>query len=198
MAKRTCSVEGCDRPSRARGWCSPHYYRWKKSGSVEGPPVLAYYKWPETLLARMEPQPNGCIHYTGQVNRLGYGRVTKEGTTAQAHRAAYELLVGPIPDGMTVGHKCHDADETCAGGPSCLHRRCVNPEHLALETIGDNVRASSNTPASINAAKTHCPQGHQYDEANTYVNPTTGKRTCRKCQGDADAAYKERCRSGGS
>lgn len=146
----------------------------------------------------MEPQPNGCIHYTGQVNRHGYGRVTKGGTTAQAHRAAFEYFVGPIPEGMTVGHKCHDADETCAGGPTCLHRRCVNWEHLALETIRDNVLASSNTPAFINAAKTRCPQGHPYDEANTYVNPTTSKRTCRKCQSDADAAYKERCRSGGS
>lgn len=32
MAKRTCSIEGCDRPHAARGWCSLHYGRWLRTG----------------------------------------------------------------------------------------------------------------------------------------------------------------------
>lgn len=35
MAKRTCSVEGCEKPSRSRGWCPMHYYRFRKNGSPE-------------------------------------------------------------------------------------------------------------------------------------------------------------------
>jgi hypothetical protein len=47
--------------------------------------------------------------------------------TALAHRVAYEALVGPIPDGMTIDHLCRN-------------KRCLNPAHMELVTRGENTR----------------------------------------------------------
>ena len=179
MAKRTCSIEGCERKHYGRGWCAMHWQRWHKHGDplAGGTPHL---RWPDSLLQRMEPQPNGCIYLVGvALTDQGYGRVTYPGGSL-AHRAAWEYFVGPIPEGMTVGHKCHDASD-CNEGDRCRHRQCVNVEHLALESLGENVLASRNTLGSIAAAKTHCVHGHEFTEENTYRCPS-GKRECRTCR----------------
>ena len=140
MADRICTIEGCERQLRyvARGWCNKHYQRWRATGDPLA--VDRVLPWPENLLARMEPQPNGCIYFTGCVLDTGYGQVKVDSKDVGSHRAAYEHFVGPIPEGMTIDHECHNADLSCAGGRSCLHRRCVNVEHLALVTLSENVR----------------------------------------------------------
>lgn len=132
--------------------------------------------FPRNLIERRESQPNGCIHWTGLIDRDGYGQVTVNRKHRQAHRLAYELWVGPIPAGHQIDHACHNEDESCAGGSSCLHRRCVNPEHLRPSTSRENSLASPHTSQSINLAKTHCPQGHEYDGVNN-----RGARTCSIC-----------------
>ncbi len=99
--------------------------------------------WPSCLLQRMEPQPNGCIWFTGGLSPQGYGRTSREGRGVLAHRAAYELFVGPIPEGMEVDHLCHSNDPSCPGGPTCLHRRCVNWEHLEPVNHATNVQRAS-------------------------------------------------------
>ena len=83
---------------------------------------------------------------------------------------------------MHVGHSCHDrVAESCT--PPCLHRRCVNPAHLVLQTPGENIRASATTTASLNAAKTHCVNGHPFDKENTGIRPD-GNRYCKQCARD--------------
>ena len=180
MSNRTCSIDGCGKPTYCRGWCSAHYQRWRAHGHplAGGRARLERLPWPENLLSRMEPQPNGCIHFTGYLGADGYGRAW-DGARVLAHRAAYEHFVGPIPEGMTIDHECHNADETCAGGPTCLHRRCVNVEHLAVKTLAENAAASPNAPAN----RTHCPQGHPYDGANTLLRRDE-RRECRTCARD--------------
>ena len=181
MPKATCSIEGCERPAHCRGWCKNHYERWRLRGDPEWTRPSAF---PENLLSRMEPQPNGCIWFTGAQDTDGYGVITIGRKLHKAHRTAYEHFVGPIPEGMTIDHECHNADETCPGGVTCQHRRCVNVEHLAIKTRGENLVASPNTWGGRNARKTHCPQGHPYDEANTIIN-ARGARECRICKRDA-------------
>lgn len=174
----SCSIDACPKPVHARGWCRTHYMRWKRTGTPEAANVQL--PWPANLLERSEPQPNGCVHFTGATSPSGYGNVFVEGSSRRAHRAAYELFVGPIPDGLTIDHLCHNDDDTCPGGPLCLHRRCVNPTHLAPKSIADNTAASPKSVGSINAAKTHCIHGHPFDEDNT-ARRSNGHRQCKAC-----------------
>ena len=99
-------------------------------------------------------------------------------------RVAYELAVGPIPDGRDLMH-------------SCDVRHCVRPEHLRPATAQENAQdmVAKGRDRSGNEAKARCPAGHLYDEANTYINPTTGRRSCRKCQRSASVRYRARQRA---
>lgn len=110
-----------------------------------------------------------CWIWTHSKSKSGYGifQITrKEFIESVAHRAAYILLVGKIPDGVELDHRCRQRD-------------CVNPEHLELVTHQVNV-LRGDTFAATNAAKTHCPRGHAYSEENTYVH--RGQRHCKTCK----------------
>lgn len=140
---------------------------------------------PERFMNRVAIQSSGCWHWTGSLTTDGYGRVyvPADGAKWFAHRLAYVLLVGPIPDGLTIDHMCHNADVSCAGGDTCLHRRCVNPEHLEPATILENALRGRGSPIfHRNAAKTHCKYGHEFTPENTYRRPGSTRRECRKCR----------------
>lgn len=105
----------------------------------------------------------GCWNWTGSVaSNNGYGRIRVEGVTWRAHRLAWTLLVGDIPDEMVIDHICRN-------------RRCVNPDHLRVVTA--YVNSTENTVG--NATKTHCKHGHEFTEANTYVYDKG--RACKAC-----------------
>lgn len=115
---------------------------------------------------------DGCWMWRGSRSPQGYGLHSSNKRVGRAHRFAYELMVGPISDGLTLDHTCHDRSE-CDGGTGCPHRACVNPAHLEPVTLAANVRRAS-------AGVTHCPKGHPYDEANTYRPP--GRPSSRRCR----------------
>lgn len=119
-----------------------------------------------------------CWSWRGPIDDNGYGLFWSGSTRTRAHRFAYELAIGPIPEGLTIDHTCHTS-ECDSPGTDCPHRRCVNPGHLEPVTQRENTLRGQ-TVVAAHAAKTHCPQGHAYDEKNTHIN-RAGSRVCRAC-----------------
>jgi len=177
-AERRC-IECGSTKFYARERCQTCYgrYRRRLRRAGEFTLILVHGVPLQRLTERTEPGPDGCLLYTGTLNNRGYGMLSVNGTQMLAHRAMYELTVGPIPDGMNVDHTCHNRDATCLGGDTCLHRRCINIEHLEPVTGAENTRRGKSW--AINGTKTHCPQGHPYDRDNTHV--WNGRRYCRAC-----------------
>jgi hypothetical protein len=129
------------------------------------------------------PELGPCWPWTGKAESRGHGQIMLNYRHHATHRVAYELLVGPIPEGLTLDHLCHNGSG-CPGGDTCPHRRCCNPAHLEPVTMQENMRRGEGPPA-INARKTHCNRGHEYTSENTYVMKTgarKGKRMCRTCR----------------
>jgi hypothetical protein len=172
----------------ARERCQTCYGRWRRKLKRAGEFNLALVHGVplERLMSRTVAGPNGCLLYVGTLSKRGYGQIRVDGVLKLAHRAIYELTVGPIPDGMNLDHTCHNRDATCLGGDECAHRRCINVEHLEPVTGSENTRRGKSW--AINGTKTHCAQGHPYDEANTYV--FDGRRHCRTCNNARTAAAK--------
>lgn len=119
--------------------------------------------------------PDECWPWLGQINGDGYGLVTWNYVVGRAHRKAYELTYGPIAEGLTIDHLCHDRD--CLVVP-CPHRRCCNPAHLAAVSREENVMRGR-SPFALHALKTHCPKGHEYSGDNLRIR--RGQRECRAC-----------------
>lgn len=111
-----------------------------------------------------------CWLWTGALDRHGYAAIKVDKRRHLAHRLAYELFVGPIPNGLVIDH-------------TCRVRHCVNPDHLEPVTNRENLLRGEGFAAK-NTAKTHCPQRHPYDDANTIIR-RGGRRRCRTCHNSA-------------
>lgn len=132
----------------------------------------------------------GCWPWTAGRNSEGYGSFAIGARSYDAHRVAYIISYGNPANGLVIDHACHSRDIRCDGGPTCAHRRCVNPAHLELVSNRENTLRGRSFAAQ-NAIKTSCSRGHAYDELNTYVG-VNGKRDCRMCNAAAAARYKAR------
>lgn len=112
----------------------------------------------------------------------GYGRIKVRGKSYQAHRYIYELLIGPIPNGLQLDHLCRQTF-------------CVNPEHMEPVTQRENCRRGIG-PAAQCARRTHCPEGHPLEGENLVPSLLAkGTRLCLICKHKRDAEYRERVRA---
>jgi len=167
--------------------CSQGRY-WTPERRAERSAKVAKAAQSMTLAERIKPmfsRGEGCWPWLGKPAPSGYGRIGDKGRILMAHRAVYELLAGPIPDGMTLDHTCHNTDPSCAGGNSCPHRLCVNPAHL--EPVPTEVnKARGKSLAAKRARQTHCQNGHPLSGDNVSFEPSkkTGRATrrCRICR----------------
>lgn len=111
-------------------------------------------------LASKSRRIGDCLVWQGALTAGGYGITSVGRTNAMAHRVAYETHVGPIPNGLVIDHLCRN-------------RACINPAHLEPVTYLENqLRGASHQ-------KTHCKNGHLFDDANTYR--VGNERRCRAC-----------------
>ena len=122
----------------------------------------------ERFWSRVQWTP-GCWLWTGDQWGKGYGRMHANGRNLGAHRFAYELLIGPIPEGLVLDHVV------------CNTALCVNPAHLEPTTSEAN--SQRGIRAAV-AARTHCKNGHPRTPENTYPRPKGG-RNCRPCVAEA-------------
>ncbi len=116
-----------------------------------------------------------CWPWIGPFVPSGYGCCQFVGKNYVAHRVAYELLVGPIPQGLQLDHLCRV-------------RRCVNPSHLEPVTNRENtIRGIGPELARQRGlAVTHCRRaGHPYTSENT-GRDHDGKRYCLACSRDSN------------
>lgn len=139
------------------------------------------------IAAEADPDRSaGCHLRTTHRDAAGYTSVRGPMSDGQrpfwlAHRVVMTAVLGAqIPEGMTVDHECEV-------------RSCVNPEHLRLMPLAENILRSKRNPTAINARKTHCDHGHAFTAENTYV-PRPGVRHCRTCARRRQSEYAARKR----
>ena len=124
---------------------------------------------------RLELGP--CWQWTASLNSYGYGQFhERRRVNTPAHIFARRLLVGPTPPGLVLDHLCGN-------------RACCNPDHLEPVTQRENVLRGVG-PTALNAQRTHCVNGHLFDEENTYVRGHN--RECRTCRREAARRYEAR------
>jgi len=128
------------------------------------------------------PDLGPCWQWTAARTSHGYGSFMagsrRDGTykIVCAHRWIYEQLIGPFPVGLEPDHLCRN-------------RACVLPAHMEPVTRRENILRGA-SPIAEEARAEACPQGHPYDEINTYRD-RDGGRSCRLCR----AAARQRWRA---
>lgn len=165
---KICEIDGCEEPVRARGMCNVHYRRLLRTGDPNTVKII-HGDTVARFLSKVDKNgPFDCWIWTGHTNDWGYGVLGVGGNQNQlAHRWSYEHHIAPIPDGLVIDHLCRV-------------RNCVNPAHL------EPVTPAQNTGRGGHGLKTHCVNGHEYNEANTQW---VTARVCKACRDDQKGAY---------
>ena len=129
---------------------------------------LALEKIKFRLMKSVEFSDDGCWLWTASLKPAGYGQMSGFGKrVTYSHRVSYRIFKGEIPYGHELDHKCRV-------------RRCINPDHLEAVPHRENVVRGVGLTA-INAAKSHCLNGHQFTAENTHLD-TRNQRVCLTCR----------------
>lgn len=131
--------------------------------------------------------PDSCWLWVSGIKMNGYGQFhvsSEKGSykNVLAHRFSYELIRGPIPEGLELDHLCRQ-------------RSCVNPYHLDPVTRKENLLRGEGACAK-NARKTFCKNGHEFTEENTYTYKKG--RACRTCVSNNQREFRRKKKLAGS
>lgn len=146
--RQTCQAEDCTRYVHGHGLCLMHYKR--RRTALRNPkktPAEKFWAHVPTGVT-----PGDCWEWQGSRDACGYGClwVLIDGRRLQrAHRAAWALYRGPIPDGMLIRHRCDNPP-------------CCNPDHLELGTYAQN--SDDKVARRRQAAGPRLPQTRVTDE----------------------------------
>lgn len=113
---------------------------------------------------------NGCWNWTGcklLIKKAFYCQFYDGKRREWSHRVSYRMFNGEIPNNLTVDHQCNNTI-------------CVNPDHLKLMTLKENI-LRGNSVAAVNARKTHCIRGHELSGKNLVSHKSVRGRTCKIC-----------------
>jgi len=118
-----------------------------------------------------------CWIWQGYKDRLGYGRVQYKNKKWLAHRLAYTMFVGAVPENKDLDHLCRN--------PSC-----VNPQHLEPVSHRTNVLRGA-SPLARYALLTQCSKGHELsgDNLRIRIRPGNIGRECIQCNKDRLKAW---------
>lgn len=119
----------------------------------------------ELLLSKTRAE-NKCLIWTGSTGHNGYGKTKRRGKYYRAHRLAWELTYGAVPEGMMLDHTCHN-------------RACINVEHLRTVT---NQQNQMNRSGANSGRKYDLPRGVYVNQSrgNPYVAIITKDRKLRR------------------
>jgi hypothetical protein len=127
----------------------------------------------ERFWAKVE-KTDTCWLWTAALNSNSYGHIDVDGHSVKAHRFSYELLVGPVPEGLDLDHLCRV-------------RHCVRPDHLQPVTRPTNI-LRGNGMGARHSRQTHCVHGHPlsgnnllYSSNGTQCGRPRFARRCREC-----------------
>ena len=178
MAKGTCSVEGCEKRAKGRGWCAMHYERWRQHGDVMADlkPLHSGPNDATKFWAYVKPD-GACLMWTGLTSEHGYGLLHWNGRQERAHRVAFYLRLERWPEGP-LRHLCNR--------PGCVL-------HAVEGTMSENRYDSVAAGTHNNARKTHCKWGHEFTPENTYRD-RNGNRGCRTCRNERNARQSQAMR----
>lgn len=183
--EKPCSFPECPffvGPKCAKGLCMSHYAQHRKGKPLtplhstrrpwHSPPRITFAESPCSEWGLSKGLTTPCHIFTGSKNKDGYGSVRIGTKTTGVHIYVWVQKNGPVPKGLEIDHICRV-------------RPCCNADHLRAVTHQFN--STQNVVGSapqLQAAKTHCPQGHPYDSANTARASKKGGRSCRQCKRD--------------
>ncbi len=137
----------------------------------------------ERFFMNVDKQPGGCWLWTAGTSQK-YGYFFHPGSPpyrGYAHRFSYQYHKGAITDGKQIDHLCRN-------------KLCVNPDHLEVVTIRENVLRGLR-----GVLRTHCSQGHERTTENTYIyqrkNSKYPTRQCKICHMESDKRRRARAKA---